>query len=215
MAVTKIRSRNINHPNSVIEEKLGGVIVGIDEAGRGSLVGPVIAAAVILPNYYTISNINDSKKLSKKKREILFSQIVANCHYGIGIASIIEIEQINILQATLLAMRRALSSISVGYDFVIVDGNVNPFSEKYARGNVMTVVKGDQLSLSIAAASIVAKVTRDDIMRKLHEVFPNFFLNLNNGYGTADHIKAIKKYGITSHHRKSFCKKIESANIIV
>ena len=193
-------------PNFKIESQFAGKVVGVDEAGRGPLVGPVVAASIILPSPEIVKDLNDSKKLSKKKREGLFKELTENCNYGVGIATVLEIEELNILQATFLAMRRSLENIKSDYAAVIVDGNQDPY--KKTRNNITTVVKGDSKSLTIAAASIIAKVTRDHLMQELHEEFPEYNWIKNNGYGTKEHVAAINKYGCTKHHRKLFLRKI-------
>jgi ribonuclease HII len=175
------------------------IIVGIDEAGRGPLAGPVVAAAVILP--YETEGLADSKKLSAKKREALFEQIIAIGKVGIGIASIEEIDQINILQATMLAMQRAYDSLNIQADLVLIDGNKAP---KLNAKEVQWVIDGDNLIPIISAASIIAKVTRDKIMAELDKEFPKYMWKNNSGYGTKAHLEAVAKYGITKHHRLSF-----------
>ena len=184
-----------------------GLVFGIDEAGRGPWCGPVVAACVCWPNQTIdseLSNqINDSKKLSAQKREKLFPLIMANSYVGIGQASAKEIDSINILQATFLAMDRALQNAAKNghtASFALIDGNRLPKWTLPCRA----LIKGDSLSLSIAAASIVAKVTRDHIMKDLAKEYPEYAWDKNAGYGTADHIAALKKYGITPHHRKSY-----------
>jgi len=185
-----------------------GLVFGIDEAGRGPWCGPVVAACVCWPNYQIdpdlAHQINDSKKLSATKREILFPRIMqSGAHIGIGQASAEEIDQLNILQATFLAMHRALlDAASKGHpaDFALIDGNRLPKWELPCQA----LIKGDSLSLSIAAASIIAKVTRDHIMQKLAKEFPQYGWDKNAGYGTAEHIAALKKHGITPHHRKTY-----------
>lgn len=189
-----------NIPDLSIENSIDGIIAGIDEAGRGPLAGPVVAAAVILDKKNIPSGINDSKKTNKNQRENLFEQINASSHVGIGIINIEEIDKINILNATKNAMANALNSLITKVDFAIVDGNQLPKLPVPGRA----IVKGDGKSLSIAAASIIAKVTRDRIMLKLHEKFPQYGWDKNSGYGTKQHLEAIQKYGITEFHRRSF-----------
>ena len=178
------------------------VVCGVDEAGRGPLAGPVFAAAVILRPDVVIDGINDSKKLTEKKREALFDVILKEASaYSIASASVEEIESLNILQATFLAMKRAVQGLSVSQELALIDGNmVPPGLEIPGR----SVVKGDALSASIAAASILAKVTRDRIMRELDAQYPEYGFAKNKGYGTAEHIAALKKYGPTPIHRRSF-----------
>jgi len=191
-------------PNYSIENKLGGVILGIDEAGRGSVAGPVVAAGIILNRNIDVSSINDSKKLSPKKRELIYNYLIKNCNYVVSSSSVDEIEVINILEASMLAMRRVINNIKSTYNYIIVDGNVNP---NPSINNLKTIIDGDKISLSIAAASIIAKVTRDSIMNELDKYSPQYLWYRNKGYGTKHHINAIKKYGVTSHHRRSFLKK--------
>lgn len=181
------------------------VICGIDEAGRGPLAGPVYAAAVILKKGQTIEGVNDSKKLSEKKREELFETIVTEClDYSIGTASEKEIDEINILQATFLAMKRAVDGLSLKPDCALVDGNRAPFLDC----SVFTIIKGDSKSESIAAASILAKVSRDRYMLKMAEKYPQYGFEKHKGYGTKLHYEMIDKYGICEIHRKSFLKKV-------
>ena len=180
------------------------VICGVDEAGRGPLAGPVCAAAVILPEHIEIAGLTDSKKLSDKKRRELFpiikEQAVA---YGIGLASEKEIDEINILQATFLAMQRAIDQLEGKADLALIDGN----REKDFGLPVKTVVKGDSLSASIAAASILAKVTRDDIMTELAETYPGYDFEIHKGYGTKAHYAALTEKGPSPIHRMTFLKK--------
>ena len=181
-------------------------IAGVDEVGRGPLAGPVAAAAVILDLSSPIDGINDSKKLNAKRRDELYEKIMAGgCAYGVGIVSPDEIDKINILQATFLAMRLALEKLEGLYDIVLVDGNqlISGIDKKLQR----TVVGGDGVSANIAAASIVAKVTRDRIMDELHERYPMYDFNGNKGYGTKKHMAAITEYGLSPVHRRSFCSK--------
>ena len=181
------------------------IIAGVDEAGRGPLAGPVVAAAVIIDKYIDeLSEINDSKKLTEKKREKLYRIIMDNCKVGIGMADVEEIDNINILNATFLSMRRALEKIN-GYELVLVDGNHK--IREYI-GKQESVIKGDGNSLAIAAASIIAKVYRDNIMRELSKEFPNYRLEKHKGYGTKLHRELILQYGPSIIHRKTFLKKI-------
>ena len=181
------------------------LICGVDEAGRGPLAGPVFAAAVILPYNLSIEGINDSKKLSEKKRELLYNKIKKQAiAYNVSLATEEEIDKINILNATLLAMKRAVEGLKVEPDFAIVDGNKTPD----LCINSKTIVKGDSLSASIAAASILAKVERDRLMKKLSEKYPQYGFEKHKGYGTKLHIESIKTYGPSQIHRKSFLKKI-------
>ena len=194
-------------PDFSHEKKVGGIILGIDEVGRGCVAGPVVVAGVILNDNIDISHINDSKKLSATKREKIFNSLKDNCHYLIESSSVEEIEEINILQASLLAMRRVINNIEHKFDHVFVDGNISPDK---SMNNISTIVGGDNKSLPIAAASIFAKVARDRLMDKLNEDYPEYLWKQNKGYCTKQHIDAIRKFGITPHHRKSFLKKIIS-----
>ncbi|MCL4550158.1 MAG: ribonuclease HII [Bacteroidetes bacterium] len=181
------------------------VLAGVDEAGRGPLAGPVVAAAVIFDRRTFHKEINDSKKLSESKREELFGWIVENCKsYGVGIIDHEEIDEINILQATLKAMKSAVEQLHRKPNLVLIDGNKSFHSALKAK----TVVKGDAKSFSIAAASIVAKVTRDRIMREASNKFPEYRWAENKGYGTRAHIEAVKKHGASPMHRKTFLKNI-------
>ena len=188
-----------------IEDSLGlHVICGVDEAGRGPLAGPVCAAAVILPEHLQIPGLNDSKKLTDKKRRELFPVIQQQAvAYGIGLASEAEIDEINILQATFLAMRRALEQLTVLPEIALIDGN----RETDFGLPVKTVVKGDSLSANIAAASILAKVTRDNIMVELAQQYPEYGFEIHKGYGTKAHYEALRTYGPSPIHRRSFLKK--------
>ena len=180
------------------------LICGVDEAGRGPLAGPVCAAAVILPHGLEIPGLTDSKKLSDKKRRELFPIIQQEAiAYGIGLASESEIDEINILQATFLAMRRALDQLSVRPEIALIDGN----RETDFGLPVKTVVKGDSLSANIAAASILAKVTRDNLMVELAEKYPEYGFEIHKGYGTKAHYEALGTYGPCPIHRRSFLKK--------
>jgi len=176
-------------------------IAGVDEVGRGSLIGPVYAAAVILNKSVNSKLIKDSKSISKNKRKKLFDYIKKNCICSIGKASIKEIEKLNILHASLLAMKRAIKKLKIKPSLVLIDGNKLPNLKNY---NLKYVIKGDQKIPSISAASIVAKVTRDKFITKLSKNFKNYGWKTNYGYGTKEHLKALKKYGITKHHRKTF-----------
>ena len=180
------------------------VICGVDEAGRGPLAGPVCAAAVILPMGLEIPGLTDSKKLTDKKRRELFPIIKEQAiAYGIGLASHEEIDEINILQATYLAMERAMQQLSVGPDIAMIDGN----RAKDFGLPVRTVIKGDSLSANIAAASILAKVTRDDLMTELALQYPEYGFDVHKGYGTKAHYEALRNYDASPVHRKSFLKK--------
>ena len=179
-------------------------ICGVDEAGRGPLAGPVCAAAVILPDHLEIPGLNDSKKLTDKRRRELFPLIQEQAvAYGIGLASHEEIDEINILQATFLAMRRAIDQLEGKAEFALIDGN----RETDFGLPVMTVVKGDSRSASIAAASILAKVTRDDIMEEMAKQYPQYGFEVHKGYGTKAHYEALRNYGPSPIHRMTFLKK--------
>ena len=175
-------------------------IAGIDEVGRGPLAGPVIAAAVILDRKNIPEGINDSKKIPKAKRILLAEKIKENSIYAYGAASEIEIDEVNILQASLLAMKRASDRLSVVPKTILIDGNFKPD----IKNNTISIIKGDSKSVSIAAASILAKVYRDEIMFKYSKQFPEYGFQTNSGYGTKEHLSALKNYGITPIHRKSF-----------
>ena len=181
------------------------LICGVDEAGRGPLAGPVCAAAVILPPNVEIPGLNDSKKLSDKKRRELFPVIKEKAiAYGIAMADEKEIDEINILQATYLAMQRAIDALPVKPDFALIDGN----RAKEFGVPLKTVVHGDSLSASIAAASVLAKVTRDDLMIELAEQYPAYGFEIHKGYGTKAHYEALVKSGPSPVHRMTFLKKL-------
>lgn len=188
---------------SLIPEGVG-IVCGLDEAGRGPLAGPVFAGAVILPEGYVPEGLNDSKKLSEKKRDALFDLITENAvAWSFGSASPEEIDEINILNASMLAMKRAVEGLSVSPEFLLVDGNV-------ARGfdvKAVHVIKGDAKSPSIAAASIVAKVLRDRECLEMDRNFPEYGFAKHKGYPTKAHFEAVEKYGLSPIHRKSFLKK--------
>lgn len=180
-------------------------VCGVDEAGRGPLAGPVCAAAVILPEGVIIDGVNDSKKLSEKKRESLFDVIrEQTLSYSIAYATVDEIEEINILNATMLAMRRAIDGLDIKADYAMIDGNKIPPIDIDAE----CIVKGDAKSMSIACASILAKVSRDRLLYKYAEEYPMYGFDKHKGYGTKVHREAILKYGPCPYHRKSFLKKL-------
>lgn len=180
-------------------------VCGVDEAGRGPLAGPVCAAAVILPEGVIIDGVNDSKKLSEKKRESLFDVIREQAlSYSIAYATVDEIEEINILNATMLAMRRAIDGLEIKADYAMIDGNKIPPLDIDAE----CIVKGDAKSMSIACASILAKVSRDRLLYKYAEEYPMYGFEKHKGYGTKVHREAILKYGPCPYHRKSFLKKL-------
>ena len=190
--------------NRLAEEGCG-LICGVDEAGRGPLAGPVYAAAVILPRGILIPGLNDSKKLSETKRETVFEQIVSEAvAYGIASASVEEIEEYNILGATMLAMNRAIALLDPEPDLAIIDGNRNRGIEKKS----LCIVKGDAKCASIAAASILAKVSRDRYMLKMAKEYPQYAIEKHKGYGTALHYEKIREYGPSPIHRPSFLKKM-------
>ena len=180
-------------------------VCGVDEAGRGPLAGPVCAAAVILPEGVIIDGVNDSKKLSEKKRESLFDVIREQAlSYSIAYATVDAIEEINILNATMLAMRRAIDGLDIKADYAMIDGNKIPPIDIDAE----CIVKGDAKSMSIACASILAKVSRDRLLYKYAEEYPMYGFDKHKGYGTKVHREAILKYGPCPYHRKSFLKKL-------
>ena len=180
-------------------------VCGVDEAGRGPLCGPVAAAAVIMPKDSFIDGVNDSKKLTEKKREELYEKIVKEAiAYHVCLIDNKEIDEINILNATLKAMETAINGLSVKADFALIDGNRN----KGITTPNQTVVKGDSKSYSIACASILAKVTRDRLMEEYDKMYPEYGFSKHKGYGTKAHYEAIEKYGITPIHRRTFLKKI-------
>jgi ribonuclease HII len=182
-------------------ENLMKILAGVDEVGRGSLIGPVYAAAVILKKSINKKLLKDSKKLSKKKREELCNYIKKNSIWAIGQASIKEIEKINILYASLLAMKRAIIKLKKKPSLVLIDGNRLPNLKGH---NLKCIIKGDQKIPSISAASIIAKVSRDKFIMTLSKKFKNYGWDTNFGYGTKKHLRAIKKFGITKYHRKTF-----------
>ena len=191
-------------PDFSVESLLGGPVAGIDEAGRGPWAGPVVAAAVILdpPKLPTelIAGLDDSKKLRKPVRELLYDHVTASTAHGVGMASVAEIDEMNILQAAMLAMRRAFGNLPEAPRYAIVDGNRDPGLGVPTR----CLVGGDASSLSIAAASILAKVTRDRIMEGLAREFPGYGWETNAGYGTKHHQQGLAEFGVTLHHRKTF-----------
>ena len=181
------------------------VICGVDEAGRGPLAGDVYAAAVILNNDVLIDYLNDSKKISEKRRELLYDEVIAKADaYCVATASVQEIDELNILQATMLAMRRAVDGLGVHPDLALIDGNRLPQLECESR----FVIHGDAVSASIAAASILAKVSRDRYMRELDEKYPEYCFSQHKGYGTKLHYEKLAEYGISDVHRKTFLKKL-------
>ena len=177
------------------------IIAGVDEVGRGSLIGPVYAAAVILNNSINKKKLKDSKKISKTNREVLEKYIKKNSYWAIGSASKMEIEKLNILNASLLAMKRAVKKLKKKPTLVLIDGNKIPEMKDY---KLKSIIKGDQKISEISAASIIAKVSRDRFVTNLSKNFKKYNWAKNAGYGTKDHMLAIKKYGITKFHRKTF-----------
>ena len=188
-------------PDFSIEERLVGRIAGIDEAGRGPWAGPVVAAAVVLDRSHVPEGLDDSKKLSAKRRASLFDEIIEVAAVGVGIGSVAEIDTLNIARANDLAMERAVEDLGFAPDFVLIDGRWVP---EGLRGAAEAVVGGDGKSLSIAAASIIAKVSRDRIMAGLDAEHPGYGWARNQGYGTAEHAAALERLGVTPHHRRSF-----------
>jgi ribonuclease HII len=196
--------------NSFLTDKIK-LIAGVDEVGRGPLAGPVVSAAVIFDEHIFIEGINDSKKLTAKEREYLFPLIIKNAAaFAVAAVSHGQIDRINILQASLRSMYLAVKRLKILPDLILVDGN-KTFDYSVP---VIPVIKGDSKSFSIAAASIIAKVIRDRLMKRLDNYFPQYLWSKNKGYPTKDHIRAIKLYGICSLHRKSFLKKILSQDNI-
>lgn len=197
-------------PDFFYEEKARkngyGIICGVDEAGRGPLAGPVFAAAVVLPKDCVIEGLDDSKKLTEKKREALFDVITEKAvAYNISYATVNEIEEFNILEATYMAMNRAVDGLSVPADFALIDGNRMPRNIKIP---CETIVKGDSKSYSVAAASVLAKVSRDRLLAEYDRIYPQYGFAKHKGYGTKAHYEAIKKYGVCELHRISFLKNV-------
>lgn len=181
----------------------GKTICGVDEVGRGPLAGPVVAVAAILPQDFPIellAKIRDSKKMSEAAREKIYEPLTKHCRFAIASASVEEIDRLNILWATMLAMQRAVAKLDIPIDVALIDGNRTPKLDCEA----VAVVKGDDQSFSIAAASIIAKVHRDRLMKKLAETFPFYGWDRNAGYGTSEHMAALARYGATECHRTSF-----------
>lgn len=182
------------------EQSFGGLIAGIDEAGRGPWAGPVVAAAVVFYTSNIPQGVHDSKKLSSARRAEIYDAILKNAHVGVGIATAEEIDKVNILQATFLAMQRAYNLLGITPDIALIDGNKCPKLPCTTKA----IIGGDALCPSIAAASIIAKVTRDRIMTELAQDHPQYGWDRNAGYGTAQHQDALKNFGVTPHHRRSY-----------
>ena len=176
------------------------ITAGVDEVGRGCLAGPVVSAAVILKQGINLKILKDSKKITFKKRLEISEHIKLNSHYSIGVASVEEILNLNILKASLLSMKRAVDKLSIKPRLVLIDGNFAPPGLK----NFKTIINGDEKIKVISAASIIAKVYRDNLMIKLSEKFSNYAWDSNFGYGTKAHLNGLKKFGVTAHHRKGF-----------
>jgi ribonuclease HII len=197
-------------PDFELENSVDGLVAGVDEAGRGPWVGPVVAGCVVFltkeVNPFLLANLNDSKKISKKKREQLYEVLLEEKAKGnilaeVGVASAKEIDEKNILNATFEAMKRAILNTGIKPDFVLIDGNRVPKDFDY---KAKAVVKGDAKSYSISAGSIMAKVYRDKLMEEMAKEYPYYGFEKNAGYGTKEHIEALKKYGITPEHRRSY-----------
>ncbi len=206
-------------PNFSIENLYPNLMIaGIDEAGRGPIAGPVVAACVILNPHDFPTQINDSKKLSKLQRREIFLQLKIKSQFGIGIVDEKIIDKINILQATKLAMLQAFLDLQNKYkifpEVILVDGNFTPFARQDKVCEILPIIKGDSKSLSIAAASIIAKETRDDIMKDLHKKYPQFNFAKHAGYPTKQHVNSVLEFGICEFHRQSFepIKSILNAN---
>jgi ribonuclease HII len=198
------RLKVLKEQENILREKGFKAICGIDEAGRGPLAGPVVVASVIMPADSMIEGVNDSKKISEKKRELLYDKIIEEAiSYGVGIIGQDEIDDINILNATKKGLTMSLQELTVRPDLIIVDAltHIDTMGIPYE-----SIIKGDAKCYSISSASIIAKVTRDRIMREWDKVYPEYGFEKHKGYGTAMHIQAIKEYGLCPIHRKSFTK---------
>ena len=176
------------------------ITAGVDEVGRGCLAGPVVSAAVILKKGINLKLLKDSKKITFRKRESIFEHIKENSYFAIGLATVEEILKLNILQASLLSMKRALNQLTIKPEITLIDGNFAPEGIKKYK----TIINGDEKVKAISAASIIAKVYRDKLMIKLSEKYSNYSWEKNFGYGTKAHLEGLKKFGVTAHHRKSF-----------
>jgi ribonuclease HII len=181
-------------------------IAGVDEVGRGPLAGPVVVSAVILPKDFKVPGINDSKKIKEEQREFLYQKLIEQVCFGIGLVDETKIDKINILQATFLAMNKAVGKLKVKPEHILFDGNRYNHSLNIPQ---TLIIKGDSISKSIAAASIIAKVYRDNLMKKYHLKYPQYCFDKNKGYGTKVHMAAIEKYGPCPIHRRSFIKNIQ------
>ena len=200
---------NRDYDLNLLRDLGADTLCGIDEAGRGPLLGPVVAAACVLPHGFVPEGLDDSKKLTPKRRDALFDVITASAvSYGIGLASAAEIDEYNILEATLLAMRRALAQLSVRPDYLLVDGNV--FRGFDIPGSCL--ISGDAISPSVAAASIIAKVTRDRICLELDKKYPGYGIAAHKGYGTAAHMAALRELGPCPEHRRKFIRFLDREN---
>ena len=194
------RLKNDKGQKNLIKLKKKIITAGVDEVGRGSLAGPVVSAAVILKKGINLDLLKDSKKINFKKRQKISDHIKLNSFYAIGLASVDEILDLNILQASLLSMKRALEQLAIRPDLTLIDGNFAPSGLK----NYKTIINGDEKIKVISAASIIAKVYRDNLMIKLAKEFSDYAWESNFGYGTKAHLEGLKKFGITSHHRRGF-----------
>ena len=194
------RPKDDKRQKNLIKLKKKIITAGVDEVGRGCLAGPVVAAAVILKESINLKLLKDSKKISFKKRQEISDHIKSHSFYAIGSASVDEILSLNILQASLLSMKRALEQLTIKPDLTLIDGNFAPSGLK----NYKTIINGDEKIKVISAASIIAKVYRDNLMIKLADKFSNYSWESNFGYGTRAHLEGLKKFGITTHHRKGF-----------
>ena len=194
------RLKNDKGQKNLIKLKKKIITAGVDEVGRGSLAGPVVSAAVILKKGINLDLLKDSKKINFKKRQKISDHIKSNSFYAIGLASVDEILDLNILQASLLSMKRALEQLAIRPDLTLIDGNFAPSGLK----NYKTIINGDEKIKVISAASIIAKVYRDNLMIKLAKEFSDYAWESNFGYGTKAHLEGLKKFGITSHHRRGF-----------
>lgn len=190
----------VETPTYEIEDQFAAPVAGVDEAGRGPLAGPVVAAAVILDRATAPQGLRDSKTLTEKRRRELAAALWKSAKIGVGVSSVAEIDQMNILRASLLAMARAVANLPQAPTIALVDGNIKP----KLRCPAYTVVKGDLKSMSIAAASIIAKTTRDRMMLELSRDYPDYFWHANKGYAAPQHRAALMRFGVTPHHRRSF-----------